>query len=406
MNVNPFDSLGDRIEMSEDDLQESDSRYEVNEPESIPHRLTFVLFDEIQEHSSLQSRQVIFDNKRFPKDQELLDSIREQGIVAPITVREIDDEDEKKDPFLTHKPGERKFALVSGHRRVAAGKAAGLTGTEGIVLKPDEDPELITMAENLGRRELSTYEKALALKSLQERRTLSGRQVAKVTGLSRTHVNRLLNTLKSPKMLQSLWQNGELSATAVITLKDHWKIFSTEKNKLLYKQIQNLTQNDADELAGQLDAGISLDAALKTVENLQTTPSKHESTQSRGDISKQSETDEKEQNLISDQKDPIISAIRDVFPKITKEQGKILFDHAIIHSVKDVDTYWASALYVAKGGDVDQAVELCSKAMANRTAKSLMKREVKTRKRVSAFLKKKKQKKDIKKVFKTIFPGC
>ena len=67
-----------------------------------------------------------------------------------------------------------------------------------MIAKPSEDHDLITLVENMGRKELTTYEKALALKSLQDRRELSENKTAKLTGISQATINRLFNALKSP----------------------------------------------------------------------------------------------------------------------------------------------------------------------------------------------------------------
>jgi hypothetical protein len=80
------------LEFDEIDTLESDSLYEPQEIKDVARRLTFVLFEEIVESSPAQSRDVIFDPEKYPKDRELLDSVRKQGIVMPIVVRRIGDD--------------------------------------------------------------------------------------------------------------------------------------------------------------------------------------------------------------------------------------------------------------------------------------------------------------------------
>ena len=190
---------------------------------NIARRITYVLFDEIVEDSPSQTRSVIFDPKRNPEDVELLESIKQNGIINPIIVRGLG---QKADLDSLHQKKSRKrnFALVAGHRRVAAGRAAGLPGTDAVIAKTSDDYQLYTLIENMGRRELTSYEKALALKNFKLREKLSGRKVAEKTGYSKTHVSRLLSSLESPEFLQELWKRGTLSATVIDTLKEYWHI--------------------------------------------------------------------------------------------------------------------------------------------------------------------------------------
>ena len=86
-------------------------------------------------------------------------------------------------------------------------------------------------------------------------------------------------------------------------------------------------------------------------------------------------------------------------------QDSVLFDYALVSSVKDAEVIWAAALFVARGGNLDQAIEICSKTMSNRMYRSLLSREVKTMKRISSILKSKKPRRDLKKLIKTIYIG-
>ena len=132
MGNNIFTDLSDQLDI----LSNNPSRIESSEEFlslNISRRLTFVLFDEIVEPSSLQSRVAIFDPEGCSEDKELLDSVSCHGITTPILIRELPDGKRSRDFILSQTQGERKFALVAGHRRIAAGKAAGLTGTHGII---------------------------------------------------------------------------------------------------------------------------------------------------------------------------------------------------------------------------------------------------------------------------------
>ncbi len=236
--------------------------YAVSKVEGVARGLSFILFDEIIESSPVQSRDTVFDPEKYPEDRELLESIQKHGITQPVVVRFIGDDADPNEIIPGKKLGERKFALVSGHRRVAAGRAAGLKGTEGVLARSSDDHEMITWAENMGRRELSFYEKALALKSLQVRRGLSERKTAEESGISQTSVNRLFNALNSPDFLHDHWKEGKISSHAVFELKEYWGHFEKVKDAALLEKIQGISRGDARDLRYQLSAGTDLKTAL------------------------------------------------------------------------------------------------------------------------------------------------
>jgi len=410
MDKNIFTDLKDHINIIDDHPKETNTNAEKQASFNIPRRLTFVLFEEIVETSPLQSRVKVFDPKSCSDDKELLKSISVHGIVSPIFIRKRSDGKRSNNLILSQTQGERKFELVAGHRRVAAGIAAGLTGTHGVILNPSDDPDLITLAENQGRKELSTYEKAVALRNFQVRRGYSGRQVAKVTGQSQTHVNRLLNALEAPEPLLDLWKEGHLSATALINLKEHWVDLSQPSNKELLGTIGSLSQSDTELLADQLSTGTSLPQSLEVITEIndvpRTTPS---STSPDKQNNLAAEIDQKspieKKSFKSSEKEAIIQAIRHVFPRPRLEKINALFDLAIATNEKTLDVLWTAALYVSRGGDVNNAIPDSKFAMKNRSFRALMKREIKNMKQAAALYKTKKQTKKLKQVIRICFPG-
>ena len=185
-------------------------------------KITFVLFDEIDATSPVQSRAKVFDVDQFPEDKELLESIQAQGVVTPIVVRDLTPTADEDGYAEIRKVGERTFALIAGHRRVEAAKLAGLQGVPGVLVKRDDDHELMTLAENMGRRELTTYEKASAVRSLKESRELTVRETAAATGLSIGAISRMVSSFDAPDVLKALWENGSLPLATMALLKKHW----------------------------------------------------------------------------------------------------------------------------------------------------------------------------------------
>jgi ParB family chromosome partitioning protein len=127
--------------------------------------------------------------------EELSDSIREHGILQPLTVRRLSD---------------RSFELVSGERRLRAAKLLHLDTVPCILIRVDElESSLLSLIENIQRRDLDFVEEALALEQLTTTYRLSQEQAAKKLGKSQSAVANKLRLLKlSPSILEALRSNG------------------------------------------------------------------------------------------------------------------------------------------------------------------------------------------------------
>ena len=371
MGNNQFASLGERVEIPEKQGKDSDFLYqELDVITTISRRLTFVLFDEIIEGSSVQSRKEVFNPDKNPEDKELLESIKAYGIVTPIVVRAIQG--------LENKQGNREFGIVAGHRRVAAGRAAGLRGVEGAISREGEDHAVITIIENMGKRSLSSYEKGIALYTLQQQRGISMREVAEATGNAKTYVGELMQALKAPAGLSELWENDDISPRAIVQLKKHWELFEKEEASPLLKRMAGLSQKQARELDDQLNAGTDLKTALAVI---------HGAGNGRDPSANKSpgkKVNRARAGVIP--KTELITAIGDVFPELKQNQIGALFDFAEHRGIKDPEVLWAAALYVGRGGKLNQAVGQSAAAMADRSLKGLISREIKLVKQVASYL--------------------
>jgi len=367
MDTVPFDNLRTSLEFSEEKEKERDFLYQgVGDLSTVAHHNTFVMFDEILEDSPVQSRRVVFNPDSNPKDRELLESIKASGIVTPIIVVPLEKQGVR---------GQRQFALVAGHRRVAAGKLAGLAGTTAKVVPDNVDPEAITLAENSGRRDLSSYERAQALWSLKERRKLSIRQVAKVTGLSKSYIGELFQANAAPEVLKNLWIEDSLSSTALVLLKDHWKEMGKKETPQLRGALAGLSQEGASLLAAQLNMGVPLESAISIVRGKKTSTDNKKAHKS---------IPEKKDNI---KKDDLISGIRDVFPDLKEKQVQALYEYGIVSGSTDPEVLWAAALYLQQGGALNKAVDLTLKAFKKKSNKILIGRKVKLVKQVAYHLK-------------------
>ena len=139
---------------------------------------------------------------------ELADSIREAGILQPLSVR---------------RQG-AGYELISGERRLRAARLCGLREVPCILLRVDEEgSSLLALVENLQRRDLDFWEEALALDKLIQTYHLSQEEAARRIGKSQPAVANKLRLLRlSPECLLRLRANGltERHARALLRLEE------------------------------------------------------------------------------------------------------------------------------------------------------------------------------------------
>jgi ParB family chromosome partitioning protein len=136
--------------------------------------------------------------KDFPADtlQELADSIREQGIVQPLIVRE--------------RSGH--FELIAGERRWRAAQLVGLTEVPVIVREADDRAVLeLALIENLQRENLNPVEEAQGYAKLNQQFQLTQDEIAKKVGKSRAVVANSLRLLNLAPEIQGFLRDGRLS---------------------------------------------------------------------------------------------------------------------------------------------------------------------------------------------------
>ena len=126
----------------------------------------------------------------------LVDSIRENGIVQPVIVRQEAD----------------GFHLVAGERRWRAAQIAGMERIPAIVRKVADDRALeIALIENIQRKDLNPIEEAKAYEILLDEMKLSHADVARRVGRERSSISNYLRILKLPVSIQDLMREGSLS---------------------------------------------------------------------------------------------------------------------------------------------------------------------------------------------------
>jgi len=140
---------------------------------------------------------------------ELTDSIRVQGIIQPITVRQLEP---------------NKYQLISGERRLQASKLAGLEAIPAYIRKAN-DQQMLEMAliENIQRENLNAIEIALSYQRLLSECSLKQEELGDRVGKKRTTVTNYLRLLKLPPDIQVALRDNQISmghARALINIEN------------------------------------------------------------------------------------------------------------------------------------------------------------------------------------------
>lgn len=119
---------------------------------------------------------------------DLAASIKEQGIIQPVTLRKIED---------------NKLQLIAGERRVKAAKLAGLTHIPAYIITAEEGAMLeMAIVENIQRENLNPIEIALGYKQLIDNYELTQEMLSEKLGKSRSSIANMLRLLKLPGEIQ------------------------------------------------------------------------------------------------------------------------------------------------------------------------------------------------------------
>ena len=152
--------------------------------------------------------------------QELSDSIKQHGIIQPITVRKL---------------GYDRYQLISGERRFRASQMAGLTDVPAYIRIAD-DQEMLEMAlvENIQREDLDAIEIALSYQRLIDECKLTQETLSDKVGKKRSTVTNYLRLLKLPARIQKGIVEKTISmghARALVNIKD------SEMQLMIYDEI-------------------------------------------------------------------------------------------------------------------------------------------------------------------------
>jgi ParB family chromosome partitioning protein len=140
---------------------------------------------------------------------DLAQSIKEVGIIQPLTLRRINDD---------------KFQIIAGERRFRASKLAGLTKVPAYIRESDDDKMLeLALIENIQREDLDAIEVSLSYQRLMDECKLTQEELSDRVGKKRSTVANYLRLLKLPAIIQKAIREHEISmghARAIISIED------------------------------------------------------------------------------------------------------------------------------------------------------------------------------------------
>mgnify|MGYP001070076134 FL=1 len=182
--------------------------------------------------------------------QELANSIREIGIIQPITLRQTAD---------------NRFQIIAGERRWRASQMAGLTAVPAYIRTiKDESVMEMALVENIQREDLNAIEIALAYEHLLEGDGMTQEKVSERVGKSRTAITNYLRLLRLPAQVQMALQKNEIDmghARALLAID------SPSLQIKLFNEVQKngYSVRKVEEMAQMLKNGEDVNSGRKTI---------------------------------------------------------------------------------------------------------------------------------------------
>ena len=192
--------------------------------------LSEVRMDDIRPNPNQPRRE--FDDDAL---QELANSIRQIGLVQPITLRDM---------------GDGTYTIIAGERRWRASQRVGLTTIPAYIRTVDDENMLeMALVENIQREDLTAIEVALAYQNLIEKHSLTQDQLSEKVGKNRATIANYLRLLKLPASVQMALRNKEIDmghARALLSVADpkaQLKVFAEmKKGRLSVRQIESMAK--------------------------------------------------------------------------------------------------------------------------------------------------------------------
>ena len=161
-------------------------------------------------HPNKNQPRKLFDEEKI---DELSQSIKQKGLILPILVKKID---------------ENNYQIIAGERRWRASQKAGLHDAP-VIIKNLDDKEILEIAliENMQREDLNPIEEAEGIARLQDEFKYTQEELSNILGKSRPQISNTIRLLKLPQKVKEFVQNKTLSAghaRALVGLEDSYAI--------------------------------------------------------------------------------------------------------------------------------------------------------------------------------------
>ena len=161
-------------------------------------------------HPNKNQPRKLFDEEKI---DELSQSIKQKGLILPILVKKID---------------ENNYQIIAGERRWRASQKAGLHDVP-VIIKNLDDKEILEIAliENMQREDLNPIEEAEGIARLQDEFKYTQEELSNILGKSRPQISNTIRLLKLPQKVKEFVQNKILSAghaRALVGLEDSYAI--------------------------------------------------------------------------------------------------------------------------------------------------------------------------------------
>ncbi|WP_445455362.1 ParB/RepB/Spo0J family partition protein [Flavobacterium sp. HNIBRBA15423] len=186
--------------------------------------------------------------------KELAKSIKELGVIQPITVRKLD--------F-------NKFQLISGERRLRASKLAGLETIPAYIrIANDNESLVMALVENIQRHDLDPIEVALSYQRLIDEINLTQEELSDRVGKKRSTITNYLRLLKLDPIIQTGMRDGFISmghGRALISVED-----DDAQSDIYHKVVsQNLSVRETEALVKKYQDSLKPQAAKQTTKSFE-----------------------------------------------------------------------------------------------------------------------------------------
>ena len=190
-----------------------------------------------------------FDEKAL---EELADSIRNFGIIQPITLRQL---------------SEDRYQIIAGERRWRASQMAGIQRIPAYIRTADDENMMqMALVENIQREELNPIEVALAYQHLIERYNLKQEELSEKIGKNRATIANTLRLLKLPAQVQMAIKNRQIDkghARALLSLAD------PAMQVKFFKEVleKGYSVRQIEEMVAQINAGEAVKSGKRTLQD-------------------------------------------------------------------------------------------------------------------------------------------